>query len=97
MKEKLFQLRLNNSANNKSDPWTEVKLKHVLRSLKNHKARDPWGLIYELFKPQWIGDKADDMYNFLLCLFNGMKTNLCIPKFLIYANITSIFKKRRKK
>ena len=77
-----------------SKPFTMEKLTQVLRKLKNNKARDPWGLIYELFKPNLAGE---DLMNSLLLLFNGMKKHLIIPDFLLIANISSIFKNKGQK
>ena len=50
LKMKLFDMRLNLSRMNKSQPWTLKNLETALKCLKKDKARDPNGLINELFK-----------------------------------------------
>ena len=57
--------------------------------MKKNKARDPWGMKNELFRPENAGE---DLINSLLKLMNGIKSNLIIPEFLIYGNITSLYK-----
>lgn len=91
LKEKLFDLRLKETTQRKTEPWTEDQLFVVLKSLKKNKARDPWGLIYELFRPEWAGS---DLTNSLLLLFNGIKENMFVPSFLLLANITSLYKNK---
>ena len=41
--------------NEKSPLWTKAQLIKVLKSLKKGKARDPWGLSNEIFKPDVAG------------------------------------------
>ena len=91
MKENLFKLRIEQATNHKSNPFSRENLVKVLKSLKGKKARDPFGLIYEIFKPEMAGE---DLINSLLLLFNGMKDNLHIPGFLTLANITSLYKNK---
>jgi hypothetical protein len=91
LKEKLFDLRLGLAKNKPSMPWSEENLIKVLKSLKKNKARDPWDLIYELFRPELAGN---DLTKSLLQLFNGMKKHLFAPDFLLLANITSIYKNK---
>ena len=40
---------------NKSEDWEVDQIEKVCKSLKNSKARDECGLIYELFKPPYAG------------------------------------------
>ena len=84
-KEALFDMRLKMAAEKPSEPFTEEMLMKVLKSLKNNKARDPYGIIYELFKPNLAGK---DLIESLLLLFNAMKSNLHIPEYMLTANIT---------
>ena len=50
LKEYLFNLRYENCKNKKSKDWSEDDLNKALKALKNNKARDAHGHIYELFK-----------------------------------------------
>ena len=84
-------MRIKECADKPSKPFTKVQLLNVLKKLKNKKARDPWGLVSELFKPNLAGK---DLIDSLLLLFNGMKKHKFIPDFLLIANISSIYKKR---
>jgi hypothetical protein len=61
----------------------------ILSSLKNDKARDPNGLMNELFKPGVIGQ---DLFNLLLYLLNQTKHTLTIPKFMELCSIVAIYK-----
>ena len=55
MKEELFDTRLLIAALTKSNDWKSVEVVKTCKSLKNGKARDELGLIYELFKPNLAG------------------------------------------
>ena len=59
--------------------------------LKVNKSRDPHGLIFELYKENTAGD---DLLDSLLILLNTIKKTKQIPDFLIYGNITSIYKNK---
>ena len=63
----------------------------VCKNLKNGKARDNFGMIFELFKPQVSGF---DLQMSLLKLFNGMKKEIFIPDFMKSMIITSLWKRR---
>ena len=89
LKEKLFYLRLEICKRTKSNPWKMEDLDKVLKSLKTTKARDPLGLVNDLFKPEVIGQ---DLKESLLALFNQMKDKGIIPEFVQWANITSLYK-----
>ena len=89
LKETLFSLRLKLAKLRKSKPWTENELDKVLKSLKKNKARDPHGLINELFKEGIIGT---DLKDSLVSLLNGIKKNCQFPEFIHWANITSLYK-----
>ena len=68
--------------------WTVEDLTKVLKGLKNNKTRDPQGLINEIFKPGVLGN---DLKLAMLDLFNDIKKEKKIPKFLQLANITTIY------
>ena len=51
-KIELFRIRLKNSEVKRSDPWKIGQLEKGLNNLKNDKARDPSGLINEIFKEE---------------------------------------------
>ena len=52
LKEYLFEKRYDLAASQKSKDWTISELMKVCKNLKNGKARDSYGMIFELFKPQ---------------------------------------------
>ena len=88
---KLWNSRLLELRSRKSSPWNLPTLNNTLACLKNKKARDPHGLVNELFKEGLIGI---DLKIALLLMFNGMKEDQIIPPFLTYGNITSIYKNK---
>ena len=75
----------------KSDNWNYEQIMKVCKSLKNSKARDEMGLIYELFKPPYAGM---DVYNSLSNMFSEIKQQLKIPSFFEKMSITSIYKNK---
>ena len=87
----LFNLRMEVTQKVKSRNWTECELIKVLKSLKKNKSCDSHGLIYELFRPEMIGR---DLLQSLLIFCNSVKTQLCIPEFLTYTDITSFHKNK---
>ena len=89
LKEQLFQMRLSLAKKTKSENWSLKQLEKVLSSLKCNKARDPHGVINELFRPDVIGQ---DLKLSLLQLLNGIKDNCFIPDFMEWANIASVYK-----
>ena len=70
MKTELFELRLELAKNNKSQPWTMGDLEKALKGLKSDKARDPNGLVNELFKE---GIAGRDLKLSLLKFLNRIK------------------------
>ena len=94
LKTELWRQRLETVTNIKSDPWSLNNLERVLVDLKKNKAMDPNGMKNELFKEGCIGV---DLKIALLFLFNGIKENQSIPKFLKLSNITSIYKNKGSK
>ena len=91
LKENLFKLRYEISSRNKSEDWKVEQIEKVCKSLKNSKARDECGFIYELFKPPYAGP---DVYKSLCKLFNMTKQELEIPEFFELMSITSLYKNR---
>ena len=94
LKMELFNLRLEVTKNIKSDNWSEEDLIKVIKSLKKNKSSDSQGLIYELFRPEIIGT---DLFSSLLLFCNSVKSQLSIPEFIMFTDITSIYKMKGKK
>ena len=94
LKMELFNLRLEVTTKVKSDNWVEADLIKVIKSLKKNKSSDSQGLIYELFRPEIIGC---DLFSSLLMVCNNVKSQLMIPEFLTFTDITSIYKSKGKK
>ena len=90
-KENLFETRYSIASLRKSPNWTIQQIEKVCKTLKNSKARDEHGMVYELFKPPYAGK---DVYQSLTKMFNEMKTQLEVPRFFESMSITSIFKNK---
>ena len=75
----------------KTNNWDVENIQNVCKSLKNSKARDECGFIYELFKPPFAGK---DIYESLTKLFNLAKQRLEIPDFFELMSITSLYKNK---
>ena len=90
----LCEIRVKMSKANKTEPWTMCDLKEVLKQLGNNKARDPEGHSNELFKESVAGT---DLLEAVLKIMNLIKTKQKYPKILEKCNITSIYKKSKKK
>ena len=73
LKNELWKYRLSNLKSKVSNPWTLSNLENALKSLKNNQARDPMGLINELFKPGMLGDQ---MKFSTLSLMNAVKNKV---------------------
>ena len=89
-KEALCEERVKVAKENKSPPWKMTDLEDVLKSLKTKKARDPYGLANELFKPEVAGR---DLKIALLAMMNGIKDEQTFPEQLEHCSLFSIFKK----
>ena len=63
----------------------------MCKSLKNNKARDASGFVYELFKPEKAGE---DIFESLKLMFNWVKTELKSPLFMKNMTITSLYKNK---
>ena len=94
LKMNLFNLRLEVSKGIKSESWSMDALIKVLKSLKKNKSADSNGLIYELFRPEVIGN---DLLSSLLMLCNNVKTQILVPEFVTSTDITSIYKNKGEK
>ena len=94
MKETLFELRYELASGDKSENWTIDKIEKICKSLKNSKARDECGFIYELFKPPYAGS---DVYKSLTKMFNLIKNELVVPDFFELMSITSLYKNKAQK
>ena len=62
-----------------------------MKSLKNNKSADHYGMVYELFKPEVIGQ---GLFTSLLMLCNEVKKQQKIPQFLKFTDITSFYKSK---
>ena len=78
-------------AQNKSKDWTLKDIDEILKSLKNNKARDPMGMVSDIFKPEIAGW---DLRNSIMGLLNGLKNEQKSVPLTNVANITTIFKKK---
>ena len=87
--DKLFDLRLQLSKNSKGMDWTFNDLEKVLQSLKNNKARDSHGHIYELYK---YG--GHDLKYSMLRTFNMIKRKQIYPQIFQSANISLFYKNK---
>ena len=86
-KADLFELKMKLSKMQESEPWSENDLEVALRDLKNNKSRDFEGYANEIFKSGIIGS---DLKKSLLIMFNCLKKENLIPKFMKYANVTTV-------
>ena len=91
MKESLWKLRMDRLVRKKSDSWNMEDLDRALSSLKTNQARDPLGMVADIFKPKNIGS---ELKLAILELMNGVKNNLFVPENMQLASITSIFKNK---
>ena len=91
LKMELWTSRLENLKECKSSDWTMKNLEEELYNLKNNKTMDPHGMINEVFKKDCIGI---DLKKALLLLFNGIKSNMLVPSFMTFSNITTIYKNK---
>ena len=94
MKTELFELRLKLSKSCKSQPWNLEDLEKAIKGLKKDKARDPNGLVNEIFKDDVAGR---DFKLSILALFNRMKVKNFIPDFVTMADVATIYKGKGEK
>ena len=91
LKESLFKLRLEKATSIKTENWRTNKILKMFKSLKNNKARDQSGFVYELFKPDMAGD---DLFQSLGMMFNLIKSEMKAPLFMQKMTITSLYKNK---
>ena len=89
LKEYLFKIRIRLAKKEVTEDWTMESLEKVLKSLKNNKARDAHGHIYELYK--YAGN---DLKCSMLRMFNMIKKKQIYPEIFQSANISSFYKKK---
>ena len=94
LKTELFNLRLDISNRRKSQPWTLKDLNEAIKHLKKDKARDPNGLINELFKDEVAGK---DFKISLLSLLNKIREENFLPDFIQLADVATIYKGKGEK
>ena len=94
MKTELFELRLKLSKSCKSQPWKLDDLEKAIKGLKKDKARDPNGLVNEIFKD---GVAGKDFKLSILALFNRMRVKNFIPDFVTMADVATIYKGKGEK
>ena len=92
LKDLLFDLRMNMCSQVKSRDWDMSDLDKVLKGVKNNKARDAHGHIFELFK---LG--GHDLKLSLIKMFNLTKKTQIYPDIFQPSNISSIYKSRGRK
>ena len=89
LKEYLFKLSKRLAEKELTEDWTMDKLEKILKSLKNNKARDAHGHIYELYK--YAGY---DLRHSILRMFNMVKKKQIYPQIFQSANISSFYKNK---
>ena len=89
LNNQLWDLRFEALKKKSFEPWTLEDLDEVIQKLKNNQARDPNGIINEIFKP---GVAGIDLKKSLVDLMNTVLSTFFIPECMAYADITSIFK-----
>ena len=89
-RRRIFRLKLKLAEENTTSSWTMDDLETALQDLKPNKSRDPEGLVNELFKKESIGE---DLKLSLLLMFNRLKKEKMLAKFMNLANITTVPKR----
>ena len=83
----IFEKKLELAQSKESPEWTMQNLDIALSKLKNKKSRDFEGYANEMFKDGVIGS---DLKMSLLMMFNKIRKESYIPKFMNFANITTV-------
>ena len=86
-RRKIFQQKLKLAGSRRSKKWTMENLDRALADLKIDKSRDADGLINEIFKKDVIGGNLKES---MLIMFNRLREEKLIPKFLNSPNITTV-------
>ena len=89
-RRRIFRLKMKLAEENTTSPWTMNDLENALKDLKPNKSRDPEGFVNELFKKDSIGE---DLKKSLLLMFNRLKKEKMIVKFMNLANVTTVPKR----
>ena len=89
LKSYLLQLETMLAQTDVTRSWTLSELDAALKTMKNGKARDSYGHVYELFK---FG--GNDLKASLLALFNKVKQTQTYPSIFHPSTITSIWKRK---
>ena len=92
LKEYLHDIQMNIAKNRVTKDWTMEDLNKALKTLKNNKARDEHGHVYELFKYGGTSLKSS-----LLKLYNLVKRKQQYPTIFQKSNISSFWKKKGEK
>ena len=87
----LLRKRLMMTRMQQTEDWTEEEVVKVLKSLKNNKAKDPLGLVNELFKPPVAGA---DLIKSLTIIMNNIKKDNSIPELFRMKNISPVYKNK---
>ena len=87
VRRKIFQQKLKLAGSRRSKKWTMENLDRALADLKIDKSRDADGLINEIFKKDVIGGNLKES---MLIMFNRLREEKLIPKFLNSPNITTV-------
>ena len=88
LKEYLFKINKKLAEKETTADWNMKELENVLKKLKNNKARDAHGHIYELYRYAGFDLKAS-----MLRMFNLMKKKQVYPTIFQASNISSFYKK----
>ena len=94
LKDELFDLRLQLSKCNKSEPWTMDQLELIIKHLQNGKARDLNGWCNEIFSNEVAGKQLKIS---MLMMFNKMKEEDYIPDVIRKADVATIYKVKGQK
>ena len=94
LKEELFELRLGLSKMKQGSVWTIKHLDMAIKGLKKDKARDPGGLVNDIFKD---GVAGKDFKLSLLKFFNKIREEDYIPDFVTLADVVTIYKGKGEK
>ena len=91
LKEELWERRYQIIKQKKTPNWEINQVQKTLNSLKNNKARDPSGLINELFKD---GVAGPDLVKAVTIMINRIKEEQKIVPLTQLANIATIYKNK---
>ena len=92
LKNELWELRFQSLKEKPTIRWSVADLEKAIKTLKSNQARDPNGMISEIFKPNNAGK---DLKKAVLDLMNLVLETLCIPDYMKLADISSIFKNKK--